>query len=63
VVAVLLVLTLRRPFSAPSPRTRARRLRKHPDESIGTAPAFPTPPLPAERSTPSAGASKEKVRG
>jgi NADH-quinone oxidoreductase subunit H len=63
VVAVLLVLSLRRPFSAPSPRARARQLRKHPDESIGTAPAFPTPPLPAELSTPSAGASKEKVRG
>ena len=63
VVAVLLVLSLRRPFSAPSARARARQLRKHPDESIGTAAAFPTPPLPAELSTPSAGASKEKVSG
>jgi NADH-quinone oxidoreductase subunit H len=63
VVAVLLVLSLRRPFSAPSVRALARQLRKHPDESIGAASAFPTPPLPAELATPSTGASKEKVRG
>jgi NADH-quinone oxidoreductase subunit H len=66
VVAVLLVLSLRRPFSAPSPRARARQLRKQrlkSPASIGSAPAFPTPPLPAELLTPSAGASKEKVRG
>jgi NADH-quinone oxidoreductase subunit H len=71
VVAVLLVLSLRRPFSAPNVRALARQLRKQRRESpegIGTAPSFPTPPLPAELSTPSAGASKEtaskeKVRG
>ena len=66
VVAVVLVLSLRRPFSAPSPRTRARQLRKQRTESpasIGTAPAFPTPPLPAQAVMPAAGASKEKVRG
>jgi NADH-quinone oxidoreductase subunit H len=66
VVAVVLVLSLRRPFSAPSPRARARQLRKQRTESpasIGTAPAFPTPPLPAQAVTPAAGASKERVRG
>jgi NADH-quinone oxidoreductase subunit H len=71
VVAVLLVLSLRRPFSAPNVRALARQLRKQrpeSSESIGTAPTFPTPPLPAELSTPSAPASKEtaskeKVRG
>ena len=59
VVAVLLVASLRRPFSAKRERALARRLRKQrreSPESIGTATAFPTPPLPA-------GASKEKVRG
>jgi NADH-quinone oxidoreductase subunit H len=40
-----------------------RKQRRESPESIGAAPAFPTPPLPAELSTPSAGASKEKVRG
>jgi NADH-quinone oxidoreductase subunit H len=66
VVAVVLVLSLRRPFSAPSPRARARQLRKQRTESpasIGTAPAFPTPPLRAQAVTPAAGASKERVRG
>ncbi|HZC52558.1 MAG TPA: NADH-quinone oxidoreductase subunit H, partial [Mycobacterium sp.] len=60
VVAVLLVLTLRRPFSTPGARALDRQLRKRrreSSESIGTAPAFPTPPLPE------AGASKEKVSG
>jgi NADH-quinone oxidoreductase subunit H len=59
VVAVLLVLTLRRPFT-PGARALDRQLRKRrreSPESIDTAPAFPTPPLPE------AGASKEKVRG
>jgi NADH-quinone oxidoreductase subunit H len=71
VVAVLLVLSLRRPFSTPNVRALARQLgkqRHESSESIGAAPAFPTPPLPAELSTPSAPASKEtaskeKVRG
>jgi len=59
VVAIALVLTLRRPFTAPSARALARQLRKQPPESpesLSTATAFPTPPLPAA-------ASKEKVRG
>jgi len=71
IVAVLLVLSLRRPFSAPGARALARQRRKQRregPESIGTASAFPTPPLPTELSSPAAPsskekASKEKVRG
>jgi NADH-quinone oxidoreductase subunit H len=61
IVAAALVFSLRRPFSVPSPRARARALSKqHQDgaESIGAAPTFPTPPLPAQQ----ADASKEAVR-
>jgi len=58
VVAVALVLSLRRPFRAPSARALARQRRQERPESIGTDPAFPTPPLPA-----SVGASKENGRG
>ncbi|BBX95284.1 NADH-quinone oxidoreductase subunit NuoH [Mycobacterium lacus] len=57
VVAAVLVASLRRPFTAPSVRALSRQLRKRRSElqeSASTAPAFPTPPLPA---------SKEKVRG
>ncbi|WP_156661522.1 NADH-quinone oxidoreductase subunit NuoH [Mycobacterium sp. 852002-51163_SCH5372311] len=62
VVATALVFSLRRPFSAPSPRARARaqaeqrRTGPKGTESVSTAPAFPTPPLPAQQ------ASKETVR-
>ena len=52
VVAGVLVLTLRRPFSAPSDRARARQLRKQrreSPESISTATAFPTPPMPTQK--------------
>ncbi|HSS23206.1 MAG TPA: NADH-quinone oxidoreductase subunit NuoH [Mycobacterium sp.] len=61
VVAVVLVLSLRRPFSAPSPRARARQLRKQRRKSpasVSTTPVFPTPPLPAQK----VGASKENAR-
>jgi NADH-quinone oxidoreductase subunit H len=58
VVAVALVLSLRRPFRAPSARALARQRRQEPPERIGTDPGFPTPPLPA-----SVGASKENGRG
>jgi len=58
VVAIALVLSLRRPFSGPSARALARQRRQERPESIGTDPAFPTPPLPA-----SVGASKENGRG
>jgi NADH-quinone oxidoreductase subunit H len=63
VVAMALVLTLRKPFTAPSVRALARENRKRRDESSATTdgpesaePAFPTPPLPV-------GASKENARG
>jgi NADH-quinone oxidoreductase subunit H len=57
VVAAALVLTLRKPFTAPSLRVLARQNRKHRDESTAaTEPVFPTPPLPV-------GASKENARG
>jgi NADH-quinone oxidoreductase subunit H len=64
VVAVALVLSLRRPFTAPSVRALARQNRKHRDEIIGgTEPAFPTPPLlPRKREVPPVGASKENAR-
>jgi NADH-quinone oxidoreductase subunit H len=61
VVAVALVLSLRRPFRAPSARALARQLRKErpaSPESVSTAPVFPTPPLPAQP----LGASKENAR-
>jgi NADH-quinone oxidoreductase subunit H len=61
VVAVVLVLSLRRPFSAPSPRARARQLRKERRKSpagVSTTPVFPTPPLPAQK----VGASEENAR-
>jgi NADH-quinone oxidoreductase subunit H len=52
------VLTLRKPFTAPSIRELAKEQRKQ--ERAGglksIEPAFPTPPLPV-------GASKEKVHG
>jgi NADH-quinone oxidoreductase subunit H len=63
VVAAALVLSLRRPFTAPSVRALARQDRKNRRENLAstgglesTAPAFPTPPLPV-------GASKENARG
>jgi NADH-quinone oxidoreductase subunit H len=66
VVAAALVLSLRRPFSAPSARAPARALRKQrPEsaESISTATAFPTPPLPAQALPEPVGASKENASG
>jgi NADH-quinone oxidoreductase subunit H len=62
VAAAALVLSLRRPLNTLSPRALARQRREQraeSPESFGTAPAFPTPPLPAR----GVGASKEKVRG
>ena len=53
VVGIVLVLSLRRPFTAPSVRALAKQLRKHPDQTLSIATTFPTPPLPV-------GASKEK---
>jgi NADH-quinone oxidoreductase subunit H len=62
VVAVALVLLLRKPFSPPGNRALARELRKHRD-AIPPPPAFPTPPMPGKVLTSSVGASKEKARG
>ena len=61
VVAAVLVLRLRRPFTPPSIRALELQLRRQRDESASpeiTEPAFPTPPLPARK----VGASKEKAR-
>ncbi|GFG63861.1 NADH-quinone oxidoreductase subunit H [Mycobacterium kubicae] len=57
VIAVLLVLSLRKPFTTPNIRAMERENRKRPDRTTGDSePAFPTPPLPV-------GASKENARG
>jgi NADH-quinone oxidoreductase subunit H len=61
VVASALVLLLRKPFSTPTIRAMERELRRERKESPApevTEPAFPTPPLPAQKG----GASKEKAR-
>jgi NADH-quinone oxidoreductase subunit H len=61
VFAVVLIATLRKPFSAPSDRKYAKLREKELRESrerADLAPAFPTPPLPA----PNAGKSKEEAR-
>jgi NADH-quinone oxidoreductase subunit H len=63
VVAVALVLSLRRPFSVPSARARARQRREEKEASVSTAPLFPTPPLPKQVLASPVGASKEKARG
>ena len=55
VFAVILVLSLRRPFAAPKGR-KLRRLRREQAAAIVAAgPAFPTPPLPGQKAV----ASKE----
>jgi NADH-quinone oxidoreductase subunit H len=73
VVAAILILSLRRPFSV-SPRSKRRddkrrdeKQRETPDDFHKLAPAFPTPPLPFETNEKTldqpVGASKEKARG
>jgi NADH-quinone oxidoreductase subunit H len=62
VVAVALVLTLRKPFSTPSNRALARELRKQRD-AVPLPPAFPTPALPGKVLTPAVSASKETANG
>jgi NADH-quinone oxidoreductase subunit H len=60
-VASLLVLLLRKPFSTPTIRAMERELRRQrgkPPSPEVTEPAFPTPPLPGQK----VGASKEKAR-
>ena len=57
VFAVILVLSLRKPFAAASGR-KLRRLRREQAAAIVAAgPAFPTPPLPGQKAV----ASKEKA--
>jgi NADH-quinone oxidoreductase subunit H len=61
VFAVALVLLLRKPFSTPTIRAMQRELRRQGGSipaAETTEPAFPTPPLPAQK----VGASKEKAR-
>jgi NADH-quinone oxidoreductase subunit H len=61
VVASVLVLLLRKPFSTPTIRAMERELRRRRDKTPSpevAEPAFPTPPLPAQK----VGASKEKAR-
>jgi NADH-quinone oxidoreductase subunit H len=61
VMAVALVLLLRKPFTAPGIRAMQRQLRRQRDETPSpeiTEPAFPTPPLPVQK----VGASKEEAR-
>jgi NADH-quinone oxidoreductase subunit H len=58
---LVLVLLLRKPFSTPTIRAMERELRRQGGESPApelTEPAFPTPPMPAQK----VGASKEKAR-
>lgn len=66
VVAVVLVASLRRPFSAQSPNTLLRWLgrKRAPEigpEITGAEPAFPTPPLPGQVPARQIIASKEKA--
>ncbi len=62
VFAVALILTLRKPFSAPSPRKR-RKQQLYADSVDAMQPAFPTPPLPIKTLDRPVGATKEKARG
>ncbi|EUA56081.1 NADH-quinone oxidoreductase subunit H domain protein [Mycobacterium intracellulare 1956] len=66
VFATVLVMLLRKPFSAPGIRALERQLRRQakklPAASIST-PVFPTPPLPAKEMKSLAAASKEEARG
>jgi NADH-quinone oxidoreductase subunit H len=74
VVAAILILSLRRPFSVSARRRRRdekrrdekqrdEKQREKPDEANKLAPAFPTPPLPIKKLDRPVGATKEKARG
>ncbi|WP_310786653.1 NADH-quinone oxidoreductase subunit NuoH [Mycobacterium sp. Z3061] len=63
VFAVALIATLRKPFSAPSPRKRRRQVVSLTPSGAADQPAFPTPPLPLKTLERPVGASKEKARG
>lgn len=62
VFAAALIMTLRKPFSAPSPRKR-RKQQLYADSVAAAQPAFPTPPLPFKNLERPIGATKEKARG
>ncbi|WP_155768154.1 NADH-quinone oxidoreductase subunit NuoH [Mycobacterium asiaticum] len=60
VVAVVLIATLRKPFTVP------KRQQQRVEKPVGASdpqPAFPTPPLPMKTLERPVGASKEKARG
>lgn len=60
VVAVVLIATLRKPFTVP------KRQKQRVEKPVGASdpqPAFPTPPLPMKTLERPVGASKEKARG
>jgi NADH-quinone oxidoreductase subunit H len=57
VFAVILVLSLRKPFAAASGRKRRRLRREQAAAIVAAGPAFPTPPLPGQKAV----ASKEKT--
>ena len=65
VVAAVLVLLLRKPFTSPGVRAMERELRRREKGSGAAAlePAFPVPPLPMKALTTPIGASKEKAHG
>ncbi|MDT5173182.1 MAG: NADH-quinone oxidoreductase subunit [Mycobacterium sp.] len=69
VVAAILILSLRRPFSVSARRKRRdekqrdEKQREKPDDADKLAPAFPTPPLPIKKLDRPVGATKEKARG
>ncbi len=66
VVAAILVMSLRKPFSTPNAVTKARRRgipAASPDEQGAMEPLFPTPPLPMKPLAQPVGASKENARG
>ncbi len=63
VFAVALIATLRKPFSAPSPRKRRKQVVSLTPSGSADEPAFPTPPLPLKTLERPVGASKEKARG
>jgi len=66
VFAAALLLSLRKPFSAPGIRALERQLRREAKKLTaisGSTPVFPTPPLPAKAQKSLEAASKEKARG